>query len=436
MELKQKMELKYHLVPELSQSLNILALPTIEIRNLIEKELETNPLLEETRPQGLSPKSANLSTPASYFQEDWEFRQSLITQKTSLQDMLLRQLAMFTNTDEEFRIGQEIIGNIDENGYLKVNAEEIAARLNVTTVSIENVIKLIQQFEPAGIGARSIQECLLIQLRMLNEQDPLLQKIIENHLEDIAKKQYALIAKALKEPLESIECCIKKILRLNPKPGSSYSTEETQRIIPDITIDEKGENLEITLNNADIPNININKMYQDLLRKDNLDSQAKEFLVRKMQNAQELIRAVSKRQDTLRRVTEAVAEVQREAIFGDFSLLKPLTFSQVAGKIGMHESTVCRAVMNKYIKTPHRIIALKDLFSSRVYDQNGHGVSSVSVKKFIKELIEQEDKKHPLSDQQVSQTLSLKHQLKVSRRTVAKYREELRILSTAYRRQK
>ncbi len=433
MELRQKIELRRHLAPEMSQSLNILALPTLDIKGLIEQELESNPLLEEVRKEIAHHHNPPSSSSSS--QEDWDFRQSLITQKTSLQDILLRQLAMFTDSDTDFRIGQEIIGNIDENGYFKTKLEEIAAKVNVNTESVENVLKLIQQFDPPGVAGRTIQECLLIQLKLSNEQEPILIKIVESHLEDVAKKNYNLIAKALKEPLENVECCIKKIHRLNPKPGATYSTEETQRIIPDITIEEKDENLEIALNNADIPNININKIYQDLLKKHDLDAQTREFLAQKMHNAQELIRAISKRQDTLRRVVEVVTEVQQEAIRRDFSQLKPLTFSEVARKIDMHESTVCRAVMNKYVKIPSRIVALKDFFSGRVHGQNGESVSSVRVKTLIKELIEGEDKKHPLSDRDISQALSRTHQLSVPRRTVAKYREELKLLSSAFRKE-
>jgi len=435
MELRQKLELRRHLVLELRQSLNILALPALEVKDLLERELESNPLLEEARRDKTRTKT-HTSTSSLSQDSDWDFQASQITRKTSLQDILLRQLAIFTDNDEDFRIGQEIIGNIDENGYLKVQVEEIAASVIVNTASIENVLKLIQQFEPAGVGARSVAECLLIQLRFTNEEDSLLTKIIEFHLEDVAKKNYHLIAKALKEPLEKVECCIKKIHRLNPKPGTAYSVEETQRIMPDIIIEEKDDSLQISLNNETLPNININKMYQDLLKKDDLNAQTKEFLAEKMRTAQELIRAISKRQDTLRKVMEAVVEVQQEAILQDLSHLKPLTFAQIAEKIDMHESTVCRAVMNKYVKTPNRIVALKDFFAGRVYHQNGASVSSAHVKRLIKELIAQEDKKQPLSDLDISHALSQAHQLNVPRRTVAKYREELKLLSTTYRRQK
>ena len=434
MELRQKTELRRYLVPELRQSLNILALPLLEIKNLIEKELETNPLLEESPPQKNT--EAPLPPPDSQDRPDLDFRLNLLTKKVTLQDVLLRQLSMFTNADEDFKIGQEIIGNIDENGYLKATLTEIATALNVSTDKAENVLKLIQQFEPAGVGARTVSECLLIQLELDNDQDPLMRKIIECHMEDVAKKNYSLIAKALKEPIENIEPRIKKVLKLDPKPGRNYSPDETQRIIPDITIDEKNDKLEITINNEDIPNLNINETYRQMLKKNSLDSRAKEFLTLKLHNALELLRAISKRQTTLRNIVEVVTQIQQEAIAKDFSHLKPLTFNEVAQKINMHESTVCRAVMNKYVKTPYGVVALKDFFSSHLHDQNGQSVSSAHIKRLIKELIEQEDKKHPLSDQDISFILSKEKNLTVCRRTVAKYREESKILSSPFRKER
>lgn len=267
MELRQRIELRHHMVAELRQSLNILALPLLEIKNLVENELETNPLLEESAP----PKDAEAPLPFSNHlnTQNLDFRINLITKRQTLQDVLLRQLGMFTNTDEDFQIGQEIIGNIDENGYLKATLEEIASTLKVTPEKAENVLKLIQGFEPAGVGAKSVSECLLIQLELAGEKDPLLLKIVQCHLEDVAKKNYTLIAKTLKRPLDKIEPMIKKILKLDPKPGRNYTLDETQRVIPDIVIEEtdEDEDLKITINNEDIPNLNISETYRQMLKK-------------------------------------------------------------------------------------------------------------------------------------------------------------------------
>lgn len=437
MEIKQRLELKKLLIPALRQSLNILTLPLLELKSWIEQEMENNPLLEEAPPKEAPLKISRDLPPLSAKQSDTDldYRLNLITKEDSLQDILLRQLGMFTNTDEELKIGQEIIGNIDENGYLKVSLPEIATTLNLGIDKVENVLKLIQQFDPAGVAARTVAECLLIQLEAANEKDPLFKKIIENHLEDIAKKNYSLIAKNLNEPQEKIEQAVKKILKLDPKPGRIYTPDEPQRVIPDIFISEKGKELALSINDEDIPMLKINQDYRGMLKNDDLDPETREFLTNKLNTAVELLRAISKRKFTLRKIVETIIEIQHEAIKNGLSHLKPLTFQEVAQRLDMHESTVCRAVMNKYADLPCGIVALKDFFSSHVHDQNGQSISSSHVKKLIKDLIDREDKKHPLSDQDIFNILTRQNNLAVSRRTIAKYREELKILSTSFRKE-
>jgi len=432
------MELRRLLVPELNQSLKILALPLLDLKAVVEAEMLDNPFLEETPANDAIPKlTVTSSLPSQNIPgPDLDFRLGSLTKKASLEDVCLRQLGMFAETDEELRIGQEIIGNIDENGYLKATLDEIASSLNVSIEKTEHALKLIQQFEPAGVAARTVPECLLIQLELANENDPLLIKIVESHLEDVAKKNYSHIAKALKEPLAVIEPLVKKILRLDPKPGRNYSNEEIQHIIPDVVIDEKDEELEIMINDEDIPTLNINKDYKEMLKNNNLDPQTREFLKDKLNKALEILRSISKRKFTLRKIVEIIAQIQQEAIINDLSCLKPLTFQEVAQKLDMHESTVCRAVMNKYVKIPWGIVALKDFFSSRIHDQNGQSVSSSRVKRLIKELIEREDKKHPLSDQEISDILAKENNLKACRRTVTKYREEAKLASSPFRKER
>jgi len=437
MQLKQKTELRTGLVPQLAQSLNVLSLSSMEIQELIETKLESNPLLEEVRPK--SELSGNtLPRPFRLRQnnEDFDFQESYITKKASLQDVLFRQLGCSTSTDEEFKIGQEIIGNINEHGYLAASLPDISKALNVPVENVEKVLKIVQEFEPAGVGARSVAECLRLQLKCAGEHDPLLIKIVECHLEDVAKKNYTLIAKSLKVPLETIEPLIKKIHGLDPKPGRNFCAEETQHITPDVIIKDNGKGLEISINNEDTSLLGINKEYREMLKNKGLDPATKEFLSNNLQDALELLRTIEKRCDTLRKVAELIVEIQPEAFLNDLSCLKPMTFREIADKLGIHESTVCRTVMNKYVKTPHGgAIALKEFFSSQIKAHNGESVSSAFVKRTIKELIELEDKKHPLSDQDIADTLNQKD-LKVSRRTVAKYREELKLLSTTFRRER
>ncbi|MEW6074742.1 MAG: RNA polymerase factor sigma-54 [Candidatus Omnitrophota bacterium] len=447
MDLRQKTELRKVMAPELRQSLRILAISSLDLRNLLEEELLNNPCLEEEflgEDEAVTPPSSSLpdeengleGVPKSKKKDVFEdISDKILSKKPTLQDVLLRQLGMFANSDEELRVGSEIIGNIDDNGFLKATVDELVAVLHVSCEEVEKAIALIQQFEPAGVGARTVSECLILQLKRNCEDGPLLIKIVESHLEDVAKKNYSLIAKSLKEPIEAIEPLIQKILKLDPKPGRNYSAEEVQRIIPDVLIEEKDEMLELTLNNEYVPTIVINRRYKEMLKKKNLDATAREFIEQKLRNAQELLRAVTKRQSTLRRVMERLVVIQEDAIRHGLSHLKPLTFAQLANELKIHETTVCRTIMNKFAKTPCGIVALKDLFSGSISDQNGESaVSTNFIKKVVKELIDEEDKHLPLSDEDIVKLIQEKHSLKVARRTVAKYRDELKIPATPYRR--
>ncbi|MFA4933008.1 MAG: RNA polymerase factor sigma-54 [Candidatus Omnitrophota bacterium] len=433
MELRQRTELRHLMAPALRQSLKVLTISSMDLKELIQEELLSNPCLEEgILEEELQPPLPPTNHLKGMVQDD--LTDKIIARDVSLQEMLLRQLGMFANSDEELRIGHEIIGNIDENGYLKASLDEVASALSLPIDEIRKVLTLIQQFEPAGVGCQSISECLSIQLAKNNETDPLIFKIAETCLEDIAKKNYSLIARKLKEPLEKIEPLIKKILKLDPKPGRNYSAQVSLRIIPDITVKEKNEALEVIINNEHFPVINISNAYKQMLKKDNLDPAAREFIENKMRAAQELLRSMSKRTSTLRTVVEKLVGIQQDAIREDLSFLKPLTFAELAKELDIHETTVCRTVMNKYIDTPCGIVALKDLFSAKINDGNGQAVSVNYIKKSIKELIEREDKKHPLSDEEIAKLLLERFNLKAARRTVAKYRDEFKIPSTTFRR--
>ncbi len=434
MELRQRTELRHLMVPALTQSLKVLTMTTLDLKTLIEEELVNNPCLEEAPPAEDYAQSSLPSSVNSGFAPQEDLTDKIIAKEVSLQEVLLRQLGMFVNTDEELKIGYEIIGNLDENGYLKASLDELTAILGLPAEAIAGVLSLIQQFEPSGVACRNISECLAIQLKKDNETDPLVFKIVEHHLEDVAKKNYSLIAKQLKEPPEKIEPLIHRILKLDPKPGRNYSTQISQRIIPDITLKEKEQGLEVLINNEYFPTVVISKVYKKMLKNDHLDPAAREFIESKMQAATELLRAVGKRTSTLRRVAEKLVEIQQEAVKEDLSFLKPLTFAELAKQLDIHETTVCRTVMNKYIDTPCGTVALKNLFTTKMNDGNGQAVSVNYIKKSIKELIEQEDKKHPLSDEDIAQLLLSRFNLKAARRTVAKYRQEFKIPPTPFRR--
>jgi RNA polymerase sigma-54 factor len=435
MSLIQKTELRTVLAPQLRQSLNVLTVSLLDLKTLIDEEMVNNPCLEE-----LPPEAINLPPISSHSKQTADYNETydkIVNKKASLEDILLRQLGMFTSSDLQILIGQALVGNIDDNGYLKITLEEVAQKLGTTLEEVEKTLRIIQQFDPAGIAARNIPECLMLQLERSNKPyPPVLEKIICEHLDDVAKKNYKLIAKSLNLPVEDIESMVKLILKLDPKPARNYSNEEIMRVIPDIILEQKGDDLELTLEHEYIPTLIINKSYRQMLKNNNLDPQTKEYITAKLRSAYEIIRAISKRKSTLRMVIEKIIEIQKEAIQTDLSLLKPLTFQDLAKDLNVHETTICRTVMNKYVKTPDRTIALKDFFTNGVNDDNGNSISTNYLKKLIKELIEQEDKKHPLSDDAIASAIQAKHNLKIARRTVNKYREEMKILSTAFRRER
>ena len=436
MELRQRTELRHLMVPELTQSLRVLSMPLMDLKAFLEQEMENNPLLEESSEikEALNSLSKKLPSSTGLGNPDVDELAGLIEDKPTLQDFLYRQLGIFSRTDDDLKIGQEIIGNINEDGYLKATTEEIAQALGLSVEKIEECLKLIHKFDPPGIAARTIAECLLIQAELSGDDDPLLKKVIESHLEDIAKKNYCHIAKTLGQTKEQIEALAKKISRFNPRPGSYYALQETQNVMPDVIISENKDQLDIIVNDEDIPSLNISQTYKDMLKKPGLDPVTKEFLTQKLHSALEIQRAISKRKFTLRKIVEEIVEIQQEAVRGDFSSLKPLTHKLLAEKLDIHESTVCRTVINKYIELPWGTVPLKKFFSSHLHNTNGDSVSSTHIKQLIKDLIDQEDKQHPLSDQDICSVLQKDNNLNISRRTVAKYRDELKILSTAFRR--
>jgi RNA polymerase sigma-54 factor len=439
MEIKQKLTLRRLLLPALNQSLAILSLSAAELEDMIKTELLNNPCLEEaTEKPAKTLKKEKIKASSSLTQEEMDFRMESLSHKITLQDALLRQLGMFTQNDEEFAIGQEIIGNIDEGGYLRVSLEDIALSLKgISFDKLEKVLKIIQRFDPPGVGARNISECLLIQLEYEDNNDPLIQKIVKDHLNAVAKKEYKSIAKSLNKSIEEIQPLIQKIIKLNPKPGSNFSEEEIQQVIPDVTIEpmEDGE-IRVSITNEDSSTVSINNDYKELLKNKDLDPETKKYLSENLQNALNLLSAVSKRHTTLRKIAETLAEIQKNAITEGLCCLKPLTFKEVAEKINLHESTVCRAVMAKFVKLPYGVVALKEFFSSQIMNTNGEAISSNFIKKAISELINKESKKKPYSDLEISKILSKEHSLKVSRRTIAKYREELKILNSTFRKEK
>ncbi len=462
------------MTPLLQQAIQLLQLSTLELQEVVQKELLENPMLEETPADNSEapdapatpteppaptvepiatepPPTTERQTddlPYDPFEAmfDGHEERSLVAQEdrddlpfenmvrstTSLADHLDEQLRLATEDPLERRIGGEIIGNIDEDGYLRAELGEVAARCHTTPEEVERVLtQMVQRFDPVGVGARNIQECLLLQLRADPPVDPLSEEIIERHFDDLSRRRYADIARALKQPLDRIMESIEEIMGLEPKPGRSFGGSDARYIVPDVFVYKISGEYTVVLNEDGVPRLRVSSLYRSL--RNSPDEGARQYVDQKLRSALWLIKSVDQRQRTLRKVTTSIVKFQREFLDKGLAYLRPLSLRDVGEDVGMHESTISRVTTNKYVETPQGLFELKFFFHSGIASGDGEMVSSVSVKKMIQDLLANEDAAKPLSDQEVAAILKGRG-LTIARRTVAKYREELNILPSHQRR--
>ncbi|PYN55962.1 MAG: RNA polymerase sigma-54 factor [Candidatus Rokuibacteriota bacterium] len=466
------------MTPLLQQAIQLLQLSTLELQEVVNKELLENPLLEEVTPDtpetpADAPVSADtppaptveqLSTdppPTSERQTDelpFDFNaimsaagdddheeRSLVSQEdrddlpfenivrnqASLADHLEEQLRFASEDAAVRRIGTQVIGNLDEDGYLRAEIEEIAQRSGATAEEVAAVLQVVQGFDPAGVAARNVQECLLLQLRRDPLPDPVSVEIVETHFDDLSRRRYSDIARAMKLALDRIMESVEEIMALEPKPGRRFGGNDSRYIVPDVFVYKIGDEYTIVLNEDGIPRLRVNSLYRSLLRSSGND--ARQYVEQKLRSALWLIKSVDQRQRTLRKVTQSIVKFQREFLDRGLAHLRPLSLRDVGEDIGMHESTISRVTTNKYVETPQGLFELKFFFHSGIASGDGEMVSSVSVKKMIQDILAAEDPAKPQSDQEVAQALQ-KRGLTIARRTVAKYREELGILPSHQRR--
>jgi len=444
---------KLIMTPELRQAIQMLQYTSLELNAYIKQEMEVNPLLEwEKLPEEVHEVTENESKleesdidwkeylekydDISYRVEvdrnikDYSF-ENFTSYGETLKDYLIDQLNMASISPSDYKIGEYIIQNIDDNGYLLASLDEISEQIKAPAEKIENVlINTIQAFEPYGVGARSLKECLLIQLK--DEEDLKLKQIVRDHLEDIGQNKINIIAKALGISNKESQAYIDIIKSLEPKPGRSFrGSEDVKYIIPDASIEEIDGDFYIFINDITGPRLNINEYYKNLI-KTTKDQKTTEYLESKFNSAMWIIKSIEQRRQTMYKVIESILKYQREFfLYGDRSLT-PLTLKDVAEDIDMHESTISRATNGKYVQTPRGLFELKYFFKAGLSSKVGE-ISSTSVKSIIKGIIKDEDPKKPLSDQVITDMLKMR-EIKVSRRTVAKYREELQIPSSSLRR--
>jgi RNA polymerase sigma-54 factor len=353
--------------------------------------------------------------------------ETTLKSETSLSEYLFWQLSLSAHSELEKYIGAYLIGNIDDDGYLQCQIEEAAAAFEIDNAQVEDVLKIIQSFDPPGVGARDLQECLLLQLQHLAIEDSLAGKIVQKYLSQIDERHFQRIAKHFDASIEEVIAAVKIIRELDPKPGSKFNTNRVEYIVPDVVVVKMGDDYQVVLNDDGMPKLYINAFYQDILRRgDGMQSDAKEYMEEKFRSAVWLMKSVEQRRQTLLKVTKSLCRFQRDFLDKGLLHLKPLVLKDVADDIGMHESTVSRVTTNKYVHTPQGVFELKFFFHSGLESLEGDSMSSVSVKDIIRKAVSAEDTRRPLTDQQLVMLLESKG-IKIARRTIAKYRQELRI---------
>jgi len=493
LELRQSLQLSQQLrmTPQLQQAIKLLQLSRMELVDVVREEMEENFLLEESdlapgdkeadgeKPkegdepasvdmsmEGIDTERSNEPQPSTETKEvkadesavnemDWEAYleqhsmtpaapvirnrndddmpsiEATLTRRPSIYDHLAWQLQMSDLKGRDEAIATLIIGNINAAGYFEGSLEDIANEADVRIDRAESVLKRVQEYDPVGVGARDLRECLLIQARYHGEDDEVLVGMITNHMGNLERKNYAAIATDLNQPLDEIYEAVKVIARFEPKPGRLYSDDEPVYITPDVYVHKVGEEYFVVSNDDGLPKLKISNFYRTAMSG---GSKERQYVQDKLRSAQWLIRSIQQRQRTIIRVTESIVKFQREFFDKGINFLKPLILRDVAEDIQMHESTISRVTTNKYVHTPQGIFELKYFFNSGINRTEGEDIASESVKRRIKEIIAKENVKKPLSDQKLVDMLR-SQDIDIARRTVAKYREQLGILSSSKRKQ-
>ena len=431
-----KLTYKLRLTPQIRLAMSLLQMPLVKLQEYVKQQIEENPLLEtENMEAPLKENVSDLNDNSHKFDaEKQDYRESLITYTVNLQQHLLRQLHLLADSGDGRKIGQFIIDNIDDDGYLRASIEEIAESAQATPLQVQKILSLIQTFDPVGVCARDIRECLLLQIKTKGQENSLAGQVIDKYLPYLEKKRFEFIAKKLKEPVERIKEAIKEIANLEPKPGRSFNTERAVRLIPDAILKRNNDKYEVILNDWELPSLKVNPKYKRMLNQKDITEDTKEYLKERLEKGKFLINAINKRKETIQKVTEAIVYIQEDFLDNGMQNLKPMTLSQIAKLVGKHKSTVSRTVSNKYLQTPDGIFELRHFLNSGVKQENGELYSSKAIKSKIKELINHENKETPLTDQKIVNLLK-QDEISISRRAIAKYRYQLKILPSQSRRE-
>ncbi len=477
----QRMTQTLQMTPLMIAALELLQMSTLELEQRIKEEVEANPLLELQDDDGddapaptgdaegdADPDATRVpveQTPPTEESErerdaanddaDWteylgddleapsfageydasaEFHERVPVATMGLADHLTSQLRFAESDERRLEIGEYMIGCIDDRGYLTSSIAEVAAELGASEDDVESLLRVIQSFEPPGVGARDLPECLLIQLAIANESESLAARIIRERFAELSDRRYPDIARSLKVSVADVQAAADHIARLNPKPGFAYASEEPKYVTPDLVVERIGERYVVLVNDRNLPRLRISSTYESVLRdRERANAPTRDFVKERLSSARWLINTIEQRRKTMVRVMECIVEMQHDFFEKGIQALKPLTLAQVATVVEVHESTVSRVTKSKYVQTPRGVFELKFFFSGGLSTDDGTDVSAKAVKQEIAQMVAAEDPHQPLSDQQIADTLKRKG-LNIARRTVAKYRDQLLIQPARQRR--
>ena len=466
--LHTKLVQKLILTPSLQQAIKLLPMSTLELSDLLNQEMVENPMLEEVPTEDLQPADTAAATekaepdpqsnkPEAWDDQDYEYFfgeyledsyrpraqqeikelppiENTLSTSSSLADHLMWQLSMQTNDPLLRDIGSAVVGNLDDDGYLVASFDELAGMGPWNVADVERALRLIQSFDPVGVAARDLQECLQIQIRHLGLEGTPPDRIVTDHLRLLQNHQVPEIARKLSLTIDEMKEHIEIIRNLDPKPGSRYNPNQSQYVIPDVYVLKVEDEYVAVLNEDGLPQMRISPVYRRLLDKSAADNTAetRAYVKDKFKSALWLIKSVEQRQKTIQKVANSIINFQRDFLDHGIEHLRPLVLRDVANDISMHESTVSRVVTNKYMHTPQGVFEMKYFFHSGINSAYGESVSSVTIKQRIRKIIENEDPRKPLSDSKIVSILQ-REGLDLARRTIAKYREELKISTSNQR---
>ncbi len=480
------------LAPQLQQSLALLQAPMLELRAMVAQELQQNPVLEEIQvletaqdgketaeaeaaskandpaeppadvtfdPATEKPSNqpvddfqaeferlvrldqewrdhfAETNIPMRQTKEEEERRQYLfdsLVVSPSLQENLLEQVRQSELNEAQQKIAELIVGNIDDYGYLQSSVEELAFSTSIPADQILEVLKVVQTFHPPGVGARDLRECLLLQLERDRKQSTLEYRIVSECMEALGKRRIPEIARKLGTTVEEVQAAMQRIGNLEPRPGRAFLPDNQQYVVPEVFVQKVGDEFVVTTANDHVPHLRISNIYKDLMAKADSSPEVRDYIRDKIRAGKFLIKSLHQRQQTILNIANEIVKRQRDFMEKGVAFLKPLTMVQVAEVVGVHETTVSRAVSGKYMDTPQGVFEMKYFFTSGIQTASGTDVSNTSVKDMLSELIKKEDTAKPLSDEELVKLLTEKG-IRIARRTVAKYRSELNILPSHLR---